>query len=139
MDKKPQATPPPRNASLLAICLRKFFNFLGYVGVMFILYGVLSIGTGSVWLALERWVTPASALLTLVGALVTASSVYFYRPYQYPPEGFSRCISAPFVMIGSVLALDMPIVLVPRAPRQLPPAFQRPENLNPDCIREPEA
>ncbi len=65
-------------------------NFLGYAGVMFIIYGVVSEGTGTVWAPLEKWVNPLSALLTLVGTILTAISAYYYSPQTHPPELFSK-------------------------------------------------
>ncbi len=90
---------------LAAITLRKFFNFLGWAGVMFIIYGVVSHGTGSVWEPLERWVNPASALFTLVGVILTAASVYFYSPQSHPPELFSTFVSAPVTIAGGLLTI----------------------------------
>jgi F0F1-type ATP synthase membrane subunit a len=74
-----------KSSSLLAISLRKFFNFLGFSGVIFIIYGVTSRGTHSVWPVLEKWVNPISAFLTILAVLITAVSIYFYKPYIHPP------------------------------------------------------
>ena len=108
-----------RNSSLLAISLRKFFNFLGFSGVMFILYGVISRGTGSIWPVLENWVNPVSAFLTLLATLITAASIYFYEPYTHPPERFSKHVSAPLVIASCIIAAifligtgDIPPVIV---------------------------
>jgi hypothetical protein len=90
---------------LAAITLRKFFNFMGWAGVMFILYGVVSYGTGSVWEPLERWVNPASAFFTLLGVILTAASVYFYSPQSHPPELFSKFVSAPVTIAGGLSAI----------------------------------
>jgi hypothetical protein len=92
-------------AKLIPITLRKFFNFLGFAGVMFILYGVVSEGTGSVWAPLEKWVNPLSALLTVVGAILTAASIYFYSPQTRPPELFSKYVSAPFTIAAGIGAV----------------------------------
>ena len=61
-------------------------------------------GTGSVWPILEKWVTPMSAFLTILGALITALSIYFYKPLSHPPERFSKFISAPIVIVFCVIA-----------------------------------
>jgi hypothetical protein len=99
----------PLSASIVAISLRKFFNLLGYSGFLFIVYGVISTYTEKVWPPFEQWVTPISSLFTLIGTLVTAISIYFYRPQSHRPERFSLFISAPLVIICSILAI---IVLV---------------------------
>lgn len=90
---------------LAAITFRKFVNFLGWAGVMFIIYGVVSLGTGSVWAPLERWVSPASAFLTLVGAVLTAASVYFYSPQSHSPELFSKFVSAPITIAAGLATI----------------------------------
>ena len=96
---------PRHRSGLIAISFRKGLNFLGYSRVLFILYGVVSVGTGSVWRPIERWVNPISAFLTLVGTLVTAASVYFYVPHTDPPERFSIRISAPCVIGATLVAI----------------------------------
>ena len=99
-----------KNSSLLAISLRKFFNFLGFSGVMFILYGVISMGTGSIWPVLEKWVNPISAFLTILATLITAASIYFYEPIAHPPEKFSTTVSAPLVIASCIAAAIFLIV-----------------------------
>jgi len=93
-----------KSSSLLAISLRKFFNFLGFSGVMFIIYGVVSRGTGSIWPVLEKWVNPISAFLTILAVIITAASIYFYKPYIHPPEKFSKYVSAPSVIASCIIA-----------------------------------
>ncbi len=92
-------------ARLVPISLRKFFNFLGWAGVMFILYGVISSRTGSAWEPLERWVNPVSAFLTILGAILTAASVYFYAPQTHQPELFSKFVSAPMTILAGSAAI----------------------------------
>lgn len=93
-----------KSSSLLAISLRKFFNFLGFSGVMFVIYGVVSRGAGSIWPVLEKWVNPISAFLTILAVLVTAASIYLYKPYIHPPEKFSKYVSAPVVITFCIIA-----------------------------------
>jgi hypothetical protein len=93
-----------KSSSLLAISLRKFFNFLGFSGVMFIIYGVVSRGTGSIWPPLEKWVNPISTFLTILAVLMTAASIYFYKPYIHPPEKFSKYVAAPSVIASCIIA-----------------------------------
>ncbi len=93
-----------KSKSLLAITIRKFFNFLGFSGVLFIIYGVVSMDTGNTWPILEKWATPMSVFLTILGTLITALSIYFYKPFLYPPERFSKFISAPIVIVFCVIA-----------------------------------
>ena len=99
-----------KSSSLLAITLRKSFNFLGFSGVMFILYGVISRGTGSIWPVLEKWVNPISAFLTILATLITAASTYFYKPFTHPPETVSKYVSAPLVIASCIIAAIFLIV-----------------------------
>jgi len=99
-----------KSSSLLAITLRKFFNFLGASGVMFILYGVISKGSGSSWPVLEKWINPISAFLTILATLITALSIYLYEPFTHPPEKFSKYVSAPLVIASCIVAAIFLIV-----------------------------
>jgi len=114
-------SPPEKDGRLISIILRKFFNGLGYSGLMFIIYGVISQGTGSVWPILEKWVNPISSFLTIIATLITAASIYFYSDVvTHPPERFSKYVSAPIVIVSSIIALvylvrnggDIPPVIV---------------------------
>ncbi|MBW2331842.1 MAG: hypothetical protein JRF30_13280 [Deltaproteobacteria bacterium] len=67
-------------------------------------YGVVSRGTGSIWPVLEKWVNPISSSLTIFAVLITAASIYFYKPYIHPPEKFSKYISAPSVIVSCIIA-----------------------------------
>lgn len=94
-----------KSSSLVAITLRKSFNFLGFAGGVFIFYGVISRATGSNWLVLEKWMNPISAFLTIVATLLTALAIYFYKPDPYLPEKFSKAVSAPLVIVACLIAL----------------------------------
>ena len=100
--KEPQTT---KISNLGAIVLRKFFNFLGYAGVLFIISGVVFFFDDTIWTLLEKWVTPLSAALTIIGAVITALSVYIFKPSQHKPERFSLYVSAPLVIICGIIAL----------------------------------
>lgn len=94
-----------KSSSLLAITFRKFLNFLGFAGIVSILYGVVSGLTDSHWEPLERWVNFFSSFLTILGAFVTATTVYIWSRQPHPPEKFSTYVSAPLVMAGAVTAM----------------------------------
>jgi hypothetical protein len=83
---------------------------------MFILYGVISAGTGTVWEPLERWVSPTSAFLTMLCTVLTASSIYFYSPQTHVPELFSKYVSAPITTAAGLAAIAWLVVQ-----GQLPP------------------
>ncbi len=105
MNSKKKSNEIEKSSSLWAIALRKFFNFLGYSGVMFIIYGVISRHAESTWPVLEKWVTPISAFLTILATLVIAISIYCYQPNSHPPEKFSKAVSAPLVIISCIIAI----------------------------------
>ncbi len=100
-----------KSSSLLAISLRKFFNFLGFSGVLFILYGVISKCTDSVWPVLEQWINPISAFMTILATLIVAASIYFHKSFAHPPEKFSKYVSAP-VVIASCLAAMIFLIMM---------------------------
>jgi len=100
--KEPQTT---KISNLGAIVLRKFFNFLGYAGVLFIISGVVFFFDDTIWTLLEKWVTPFSAALTIIGAVIAALSVYIYKPSQHKLERFSLYVSAPLVIICGIIVL----------------------------------
>ena len=119
MDNQIGITKNEKSSNLWAITFRKFLNFLGFSGVMFICYGVISRGTGSIWPVLEKWVNPISSFLTIFATLITAISIYFYKPFSHQPERFSKFVSAPLVIISCVIAViflittgDIPLVVV---------------------------
>jgi hypothetical protein len=92
---------------LMAAALRKLFNFLGYAGVILILYGVVSTVTQSTWPPLDHWIVPASAFLTLLGVILTAASVYRQPTQLHPPATFSVYVSAPAVILGCTAAIGV--------------------------------
>jgi len=113
--KEPQ---PTESSNLVAIVLRKFFNFLGYAGALFIISGVLFFVDATIWTPLEKWVTPLSAALTIIGAVITASSVYIFKSSQHKPERFSIYVSAPLVIIFGIIAFVLLCIY-----RSIPPVI----------------
>ena len=105
MKQRREQPMPPKAVSLLAICGRKTFNFIGFSGIVFIIYGVVSGIAKSPWPPLEEWVVFLSSLLTLVGTVLTASTVYCWSQHPHPPERFSRLVSAPIVIAAAVTAI----------------------------------
>ena len=93
-----------RKSSIVAITLRHFFNFVGYAGALLILYSVVCVRTGQTWQPIEQWIGVASGMVTLIGTILTAGSIYFYRAQQHPPERFSLFITAPVTIVGAVVA-----------------------------------
>jgi len=103
----PTRVPGNRSSGLqlLAVCFRKFFNFVGYSGALFIIYGTIVHTTDSAWSGLESWMVWVSSLLTVLGTLITAATVYLRAPNPIPPERFSKVVSAPAVIACCVIAI----------------------------------
>jgi hypothetical protein len=93
-----------------------FSEMIGYSGAILIGYSILAIFTEP-WPPVEKIASFASALLTILGTLVTAVSIYL-PPSLRPPWRFSRRIVAPLVIVASVSAVGF---LVWR--RGLPPVL----------------
>jgi surface polysaccharide O-acyltransferase-like enzyme len=102
---------PEKNAKLgkisfiesVNIVLRKSFNFLGWTGALFIIYGTYNHLTGRLN-ELKEFADLSSAFLTLVGVVMTALSIYLPQNPS-PPEHFSKVYSAPVTIICAVIAL----------------------------------
>ncbi len=92
---------------LMAICLRHFFAFLGWLGAILILYSAGSVATGQTWPPLEKWAGPISSLLTVLAALIMATSIYYPSTNIHPPDKFSQIISAPIVIAGCLIAVSI--------------------------------
>lgn len=100
-----EKTVPPKSSSLMAISFRKFFNFLGFAGGIFILYGIVSAVTNAPWPPLEKWMNFLSSFFTLVGTILTAGTVYVWSRQPHPPEKFSLSIAAPLVIVGAIVGI----------------------------------
>jgi len=85
--------------------LRKFFNFVGYSGALFVIYGTVAYTTDSALSEFESWMVAVSSFLTILGTLITAATVYLRVPNPVPPERFSRAVSAPVVIACCVIAI----------------------------------
>jgi hypothetical protein len=100
-----------RRFELLGICLVKSFNFLGFAGVSFIVYGAVAAETHQTWQPLERIANPLAAALTLVGTVLAAASIYVFSHITRPPARFSLWVSAPAVILAALVGL---VILVLR-------------------------
>jgi uncharacterized membrane protein YdcZ (DUF606 family) len=107
-------------SKLLADTFRKSVAGLGWLGVFFIVYSANAEFNGHQFPFLEKWGPPLSICLTIVGTLLTAVSIYFYKEHNMPhrPEAFSRFVAAPIVICCCMLALwflatrgDLPVML----------------------------
>lgn len=78
---------------------------LGISGGMLVGYSAIATLTSSPWPVIERHGSFLSSLLTLVGTLVTASSVYFPIPGVRPALPLSTLFISPVVILASLVAL----------------------------------
>jgi hypothetical protein len=90
--------------------IQRVFRFscvaLGILGGAFIVYGLVAGMTGQTWKPLEDVAEPLSACLTVVGAVITAGSIYMFAGApSHPPDPISREATAPFVIVSGVVAL----------------------------------
>ena len=93
-----------------------FTQFLGFAGGILICYSVVAEYYSSPWEPIERAAGIMSPLLTILGTLVTAASIYIPSTVVHPPWPHSRFIVSPVVIAFCLVAL---LVLVRK--RQLPP------------------
>lgn len=82
-----------------------FTMFLGFSGACLVAYGIAASASGESWGPVERHAAFISSLLTVLGTLFTAASVYFYAATPRPPWKGTLLILAPLVILGCVAAL----------------------------------
>jgi hypothetical protein len=88
----------------LAVLAWAFSEFLGAAGAALILYSLIAYATQP-WPPIEERAQFASAILTLVGALLTAASIYFHSASIRPPWKHSRYLVAPVVIASCLFCL----------------------------------
>jgi hypothetical protein len=105
-------------SDLQARTLRYSFTGLGWIGAVLISYGIVAEITGEKWIPLEHIAEQLSSALTILGTVVVALSVYFFKP-STPPEPTLQYVLSPLVIAASCAALialiwfgRLPIVVV---------------------------
>lgn len=85
---------------VVAWSFRIFVNGLAFFGISLITYAALSTYYNSSWPLIESWAPFISSILTLIGTIFTAASIYFYSENTTPPEKISIFITAPIINSG---------------------------------------
>jgi hypothetical protein len=99
------SAPEMRLPDLVLHALLVFFHFLASAGALLIVYGLVSSATKQPWPPLEKIVEPLSASLTLIGAAMTAASIYLHGAPVPPPTPLSKVMISPFVVLFAIVAL----------------------------------
>jgi hypothetical protein len=81
------------------------FHILGAVGILLIVYGLVSAITHEPWPPLEHIASPISSTLTLIGTAATAASIYVFGVPIHPPAPFNKWFTAPLVIASAVAAI----------------------------------
>ena len=92
----------PRTALMQARIL--LINFLGFTGIVLILYGIAVYFTDETYKYLEVAAAGISNIATLLGVALTASSVWLPTNTR-EPEDFSIYISAPLIVAATAVVL----------------------------------
>jgi hypothetical protein len=79
-------------------------NFLGFTGIVLILYGIAVFATGEKFKLLETTAEWVANVGTLVGVAFTAASVWFPANTR-PPEALSKHYAAPAVVLATAVVL----------------------------------
>jgi hypothetical protein len=95
---------PPGWKSAFKQLLIWSINFLSFIGLLLIAYGVTLYFTGEKYRFLENAAEAISVVATLVGTGMTAGSVWLPENDR-PPDEFSKRISAPIVVISTFFTL----------------------------------
>jgi hypothetical protein len=102
-EQNPIRHPPgPRSAALQLLVLS--INFLGFAGIVLIIYGVAVFATGEKYKLLESSAEWVANVGTLVGVAFTAASVWFPVNTR-PPEELSKRYAAPAVVLATAAVL----------------------------------
>lgn len=78
---------------------------IAWLGVILVVYGVVSTTTAEVWLPLERFILPIAATLVLAATILNALTIYIVPENPAPPSGVNRYVTAPTVIFLSAAAL----------------------------------
>jgi hypothetical protein len=82
---------------------------LGYYGAALVIYSFVA-SISSPWPPLEHVAPLVSSILTILGLLVTASSIYLPQMPYCAPWPLSRWVVAPLVIMSCVLAIALLII-----------------------------
>ena len=82
-----------------------FCHFLGYFGAALIAYAAIAAWTQKAWEPVEQWAPFISNLLTLVGAVLVACSVYYPLRPPRPPWQVSSYVISPVVILFGLIAI----------------------------------
>lgn len=99
---RPSIRPLPRET--LAI-FEIVAHAIAWLGVIIIVYGIVSTVTSEVWLPLERFILPIAATLVLVATLLNALASYVVTENPAPPSPISRYVTGPMVIVLCAAAL----------------------------------
>src|ERR1041384_1640180 len=88
-----------------------FTELLGWIGGILILYTVISALSKETFDPVERNAPFLSSILTIIGAFLTAMSVYFPSDGLRPPWKHSKYFFSPIIMIGAAVAFGLLIYL----------------------------
>lgn len=78
-------------------------NFMGFVGIALIIYGIVVYRTPTIkWPVLENVADVVATYTTLIGTALTASSIYFPSNPR-PPEIISLYLTAPIVILAVLI------------------------------------
>lgn len=118
-------TEPRRPGLDLKAIPREAANFIeivayaiGWLGVIIIVYGLVSTMTSEVWVPLERFILPIAASLVLLTTLLNALTIYFAPQASGPPAAASRYITGPVVILLCIAGFvcvwlqDLPVAVI---------------------------
>jgi hypothetical protein len=80
---------------------------IGWLGIILILYGIISTLTSEVWAPLERFILPIAATLVLLTTLLNAAAIYVVNQPPAAPAGVSRYVTGPAVILLCLVGVVM--------------------------------
>ena len=100
-----QSSKSSTTSFVIAWTFRIFLTCVAFFGIVLIIYELLATWFVSRWLLLDSIATYISTLLTLLGTIFTAASIYFYSNQMTPPEKMSVFITAPIIIGVCLVAM----------------------------------
>ena len=88
--------------TLTQIGLWAFTEFMGWTGALLVLYAVITWATNEPWPVVERYAPFISSLLTLIGTVLTAATVFFHSPIARAPWHHSKYIAMLVITFAAV-------------------------------------
>jgi len=95
----------PRATNIIIQAAHTAFIFVCFSGIALMAYGIIKDLTGYPWQPAEAAAPWLSTMATFLALGVTASSIYFPEGFARKPIDFSKWVTAPIIILGSIVGV----------------------------------